>query len=123
MERQEDTCVRNNNSNICIPDFDVLNTVHTMDTYMEDVKQLGCSCTYTKVYGLPCVHTLVVATTMKPQWKYVHHNDVSVRWLKLYYFYSLPEKIIPDEDRQKQTKQEFQSLRKHEVVGIHRKKE
>ena len=73
------TCVRNNNSNICIPYFDVLNTVHTMDTYMEDVKQLGCSCTYTKVYGLPCVHSLVGTPTMQPQWKYVHHNDVSVR--------------------------------------------
>ena len=109
----------NNNSNFCTPDFDVLNTVHILDTSIDNVKQLGCSCTYTSVYGLPCVHTLVVATTMKPHWKYVNHNDVSVRWLKSYYLYSLPEKIIPDQNRQKQTKQAFQSLRKHEVVGIH----
>ena len=65
--------IRNNNSNFCMPDFDVLNTVHTMDTSIENVKQLGCSCTYINV-----LHTLVVVTTMKPQWKYVYHNDVSV---------------------------------------------
>ena len=56
---------------------------------------------------------------MKPKWLYVTHDDVSVRWLKLYYLYSLPEKIIPQEDVQEKTKQVFQYLRRHEVVGKH----
>ena len=68
---------------------------------------------------MPCVHSLVVANTMKPHWKYITHNDVSARWLKSYYLYSLPERIIPDQSLQKKTKQGFQSLRIHEVVGIH----
>ena len=42
--------------------------------------------------------------------------------MKSYYLYSLPEKIIPQQDVQKKNKQVFQSLRKHEVVGIHIKK-
>ena len=44
---------------------------------------------------------------------------MSIRWLKSYYLYSLPENNIPDQSLQKKTKQVFQSLRKHEVVGIH----
>ena len=90
-----------------------------MDTSIEEIKQLGCTCTFTTVYGMPCVHALVVASTMKPHWTYVTHNDVSVRWLKSFYLYCLPEKIIPDQNLQKRTKQVFQSLRKHEFVGIH----
>ena len=85
----------------CTPNFDVINTISLMDTSIEQVKQLCCTCTYTKVYGMHCVHALVVANTMKPHWTYVTHNDVSVRWLKSYYLYSLPEKIIPDQSLQK----------------------
>ena len=72
-----------------IPDFDVLQTVHLMDTSIPCVKQLGCTCMYTAVYGLSCVHALTVATTFEPCWAYITHNDVSVRWLKIYYLYSL----------------------------------
>ena len=103
----------------CIPDFDVLQTVNIMDTSKKHIKQLGCSCTYTSVYGLPCVHSWVVAKTFEPNWTYIHHNDVSVRWLKSYYLYSLPEKNIPDVTKQQKIKQVFRSIRKHEVVGIH----
>ena len=87
--------------NFCTPNFDVINTISLMNTSIEDVKQLCCTCTFTKVYGMPCVHALVVANTMKPHWTYVTHNDVSVRWLKSYYLYYLPEKVIPDHSLQK----------------------
>ena len=45
----------------CIPDFDVPNIVTVVDTENSSVKQLMCSYGYNKVYGLPCVHTLVEA--------------------------------------------------------------
>ena len=117
--RKKDTTTRGTGAKQCIPDFDAINTVHLTDTSTQGTKQLGCSCTYTSVYGLPCIHSLVVGNTMKPKWPYVTHDDVSVRWLKSYYLYSLPVKIIPQEDIQEKTKQVFQSLRRHEVVGIH----
>ena len=50
----------------CTPNFDVINTINLMDISIEEVKQLGCTCTYTKVYGMPCVNALMVANTMKP---------------------------------------------------------
>ena len=45
--------------------------------------------------------------------------------MKSYYLYSLPENFLPDQDCQKKqtNKQVFHLLRKHEVVGIHVKKE
>ena len=103
----------------CIPDFDVLQTVSVMDTSRDNIKQLQCSCTYTTVYGLPCVHSFAVAKTLEQNWTYISHNDVSVRWLKSYYLYSLPEKIIPESKKQQQIKQVFRSIRRHEIVGIH----
>ena len=84
-----------------------------------DVKQLKCSCQYTDVFGLPCVHAMVVAETFKPLWKEITHNDVSVRWWKKYYLFSLPDKVIPNTVKQGTIKQVFQALRKHETVGIH----
>ena len=68
---------------------------------------------------MPCVHSIVVANSMEPQWKQITHNDVSVRWWKSYYFFSLPEKIIPDWNKQMQIKQVFKALRKNEIFGIH----
>ena len=103
----------------CIPDFDVLSIVYMVDTSKNTVKQLMCSCGYNKVYGLPCVHSLVVANSFSPKWSYINHNDVSVRWLKTYYLYSLPDKVIPNEDMQQKVKQVFRLLRKKEQVGIH----
>ena len=90
-----------------------------MDTSKDNIKQLGCSCTYTAVYGLTCIHSWAVAKLFEPNWSYINHNDVSVRWLKSYYLYSLPEKIIPDTKKQQQIKQVFRSIWRHEVVGIH----
>ena len=49
-------------------------------------------------YGKPYEHALVLAHTMKPAWTCVTHNDVSVQWIKSYSLYSLPEKIIPDQE-------------------------
>ena len=80
---------------------------------------MDCSCNYTTVFGLPCVHSMVVAETFKQHWKEVIHHDISVRWWKKYYLYSLPEKIIPDYEKQRKIKQVFHTLRRHELVGIH----
>ena len=91
----------------CIPDFDAIQTVNLIHTSKENIKQLGCSCTYISVYGIPCVHSLAVAKTFEPNWAYIDHNDVSVRWLKSHYLYSLPEKNIPDNTKQQQIKQVF----------------
>ena len=103
----------------CIPDFDVLSIVTVVDTENSSVKQLMCSCGYNKVYGLPCVHTLVVAKIFSPKWCYITHHDVSVRWLKSFYLYFLPDKVIPDVTMQKKVKQVFRLVRKKEVIGIH----
>ena len=102
-----------------IPDFDVLSTVFVADTSKPQIKQLLCTCSYNKVYGRPCIHSLVVAKSFSPNWSYITHDDVGVRWLKSYYLYSLPEKVIPDQSLQKNMKQVFPTLQKHEIVGIH----
>ena len=57
--------------------------------------------------------------TFKPLWKEITHNDVSVRWWKKYYLFSLPDKVIPNTVKQSRIKQVFQALCKHETVGIH----
>ena len=35
--------------------------------------QLHCSCPLTPVWGIPCVHSIRVASTMKPNWEYPSH--------------------------------------------------
>ena len=102
-----------------IPDFDVIQTVTAIDTPNREVKQLQCTCQYSEIYGMPCIHSIVVATSFRPHWTYVTHNDVSVRWWKAYYLFSLPETIIPDKVKQQQIKQVFKTLRNNETVGIH----
>ena len=102
-----------------IPDFDVIQLVRAIDTPTREIKQLQCTCQYSKVYGMPCIHSIVVAKSFGTQWKYVTHNDVSVRWWKAYYLFSLPETIIPDKVKQLQIKQVFRTLRNNETVGIH----
>ena len=74
---------------------------------------------YTKVFGLPCVHSMVVSETFKPHWKQVVYHDISVRWWTKYYLFCLPEKIIPDYNKQRKIRKVFQTLRRHELVGIH----
>ena len=61
-----------------IPDFDVIQTVKVTDTPNMEVKQLQCTCQYNEVYGMPCIHSIVVARSFQPNWTYVTHNDVSV---------------------------------------------
>ena len=68
MESPKKETNTNTTRNFCTHNFDVLNTVHLNDTSVEDIKQLGYTCTYIEVYGMPCVHTLVVVNTMKPEW-------------------------------------------------------
>ena len=68
---------------------------------------------------MPCIHSLVVAKSFQPHWKYITHNDVSVHWWKAYYLFSLPETIIPNRVKQLQIKQVFRTLRNNETVGIH----
>ena len=71
------------------------------------------------MYGLPCNHTLVVAKIFSPTWPYITLYDISVRWLKSYYLYSLPDKIIPDEIMQRKVKQVSKLPCRKEVIGIH----
>ena len=61
-----------------IPKFNYVCTVKYMNG------QLQCSCPLTKVCGLPCVHSLYVASTMSPHWEYHTERDVSVLWWKSY---------------------------------------
>ena len=77
-----------------IPDFDVIEIVMLQKTKQCDVKQLKCSCQYTDVFGLPCVHAMVVTETFKPLWKEITHNDVSVQWWKKYYLFSLSHHML-----------------------------
>ena len=102
-----------------IPDFDVIQKVTSIETQNIATRQLQCSCNYADVYGLPCIHSIAVAESFKPKWENITHNDVSVRWWKAYYLFSLPELIIPDRAKQQRIKQVFRTLRQNEVVGIH----
>ena len=68
---------------------------------------------------MPCQHTIAVAQTFSPYWKGMTHHDVSVRWWKSYFLYSLPETVTTDCNKQQQIKQIFHALRKHESIGIH----
>ena len=102
-----------------ITDFDVIETVTLQKTKQFDVKQLKCSCQYTDVFGLPCLHAMVVAETFKPLWKEITHNNVSVQLWKKYYLFSHLDKVIPNTVKQRRIKQVFQALCKHEIVGIH----
>ena len=111
--------VQNSSKKLYIPDFDVVQKITSHKTQEEGLRQLKCTCHYAEVYGLPCVHSIVVASSLKPRWKQITHNDVSVRWWKAYYLFSLPEKIIPDRTKQMKIKQVFKSLRRNETVGIH----
>ena len=63
-----------------IPDFDVINKVSLKQTPVEGNFRLNCSCTYTEVFGIPCVHSMVVSETFKHKWKEITHHDISVRW-------------------------------------------
>ena len=65
-----------------IPDIDIINTVVLRRTADEGVFRMECFCTYTKVFGLPCVHSMVVSKTFKPHWNQIIHYDISVRWWK-----------------------------------------
>ena len=103
---------------MAIPDFDVLQKVSIKDT-SGTKQQLKCTCKYIEVYGMPCQHTIAVAQTFSPKWKGMTHHDISVRWWKSYFLYSLPETVTTDRNKQQQIKQVFHALRKHESVGIH----
>ena len=95
-----------------IPDFDVIQMVTAINTQERGVKQLQCTCQYSDVYGMPCIHSIVVASSFRPNWTYITHNDVSIRWWKAYYLFSLPDTIIPDKVKQQQIKQVFKTLKK-----------
>ena len=102
-----------------IPDFDIINTVALRRSTDGGVFRMECSCTYTQVFGLPCVHSMVVSETFKPHWNQIIQHDISVRWWKKYYHFSLAERIISNYNKQRKIKEIFQTLRRHELVGIH----
>ena len=102
-----------------IPDFDLIEIVTLQKTKQYDVKQLQCSCQYTVIFGLPSVHAMVVVETFNPLWTEITLKDLSVRWWKKYYLFSLPKKVIPNIVKQRRIKQVFQALCKHETVDIY----
>ena len=118
MVRKKDTS-RSQQSKIAIPDFNVLQKVSVKNTSNISKQQLKCTCKYIEVYGMPCQHTITVARIFHPKWKGMTHYDVSVRWWKSYFLYSLPETVTTDHIRQQQIKQVLYVLRKHKSVGIH----
>ena len=61
-----------------IPKF---NRVHTVKF---SKGRLHCNCPLTPVWGIPCAHSICVASTMKSNWEYPSHRDVSVLWWKAY---------------------------------------
>ena len=54
-----------------IPDFDIINKIVLSQTHDEGIFRMECSCSYTKVFGIPCIHSIV-----KPYWKQVIHHDI-----------------------------------------------
>ena len=61
-----------------IPDFDFVQKITSYKTDNLIIRQLHCICQYSEVYGLPCVHSLVVTSPFKLKWQNVTHNDISV---------------------------------------------
>ena len=45
---------------------------------------LQCNCPLTKIWGMLCIHSIFVASTLKPDWEYPSYRDVSVLWWKSY---------------------------------------
>ena len=119
MDGSEKNLTLEQQPKMAIPDFDVLQKVSIKDTSNMSKQQLKCTCKYIEVYGMPCQHTIAVAQTFSPKWKGMTHHDISVRWWKSYFLYSLPETVTTDRNKQQQIKQVFHALRKHESVGIH----
>ena len=75
----------------------IFNRTYTVKLFQET--QLHYSCSYSDVWGLPCEHTICVATSLKPHWIGLSHHDVSVCWLESYYLYSLPTPIIYESEK------------------------
>ena len=48
-----------------IPDFDFVQKITSYKTDNLIIRQLHCICQYSEVYGLPCVHSLVVTSPFK----------------------------------------------------------
>ena len=49
-----------NAKKIYIPEFDVIQKVTSIETQNIATRQFQCSCHYADVYGLPCIHSIVV---------------------------------------------------------------
>ena len=81
--------------------------------------QLFCTCPYTQVNGIPCVHALTVAQNFSPKWVYPSYLDVSVTWWKSYYLYSLPCSQVDEKERYIRMRHAFHTMKKFETVGIH----
>ena len=96
-----------------IPQWKTVETVTVSSS-----NRLKCTCSYTKVYGFPCVHMISVSNTFPNNWSGISRNDISVFWWKIYYLFSLPEKIIDDVENQQRIKDILHTLLQKEDVGI-----
>ena len=59
-----------------------------------------------------------VSNTFPNNWSGISRNDISVFWWKIYYLFSLPEKIIDDVENQQRIKDILHTLLQKEDVGI-----
>ena len=90
-----------------IPDFDVIQKVICIETQDTATRLLQSSYQYVDVYGLPCIHSIVVVESFKPKWKNIKHNDDLARRWKAYYLFSLPESKISYRAKEQRIHQAF----------------
>ena len=79
--------------------------------------QLHCNCPLTPVWGIPCVHSICVASTMKPNWEYPSHRDVSILWWKAYLQSAIDTPRV-EQDHPNTIEKMFRKLQEEEIVGI-----
>ena len=94
-----------------IPKFNRVRTVKFHDG------QLHCNCPLTSVWGIPCVHSICVASTMNPHWEYPSHRDVSVLWWKAY-LQSAIQTNSTEQDNSNTIDKMLRKLQEEEIVGI-----
>ena len=71
-----------------------------------------------KCLGFPCVYMISVSNIFPKSWSGISHHDISVFWWKIYYQFSLPDKIIDDVENQQCIKDILYTLLQKEDIGI-----
>jgi hypothetical protein len=73
-----------------IPRFHRIRRVHVIP----GTSRLSCSCCRFESIGLPCVHQAAVLKKEFPDWESFSHQDVSVRWWKIYSKYGYSSECV-----------------------------